>query len=750
MKLLALMPLLGAAMTVAACYSAGTLVIARLGVTLRRIEKTALAFVLGAACMHLAMFAILALKIAYKPVLWALAIGTIGAAIAEHVRHVAELRAPAGAEVQEKFGWPENLMAWGYAAIFAAFTVYYFVNAWAPEASADGVGYHLGLITDYLRAHGFRRITTNMYAGLGQGAELLYGLAFSFGRYSAAPLVHFSFAIALALSMWAYGIRIGKSWIGVGAALLVYLSPVVGRDATTAYIDVVPAAAVFAAFHWLEIWEESGNDRVLIPVGLLAGYAYATKYTAAMILIYALIIVWWRKRALGQRMWRPLLTVCACAALMILPWMVKNWLYLHDPIAPLGTAIFRNANLHVSAIKEWEEYLRNYDLPSKWKLPIALTVRGTLVQGILGPIFLAAPIALLALRQRVGRRLLLAGVLVLTAYPGNLGTRFLIPVLPFVSMAMVLAVGNAPWIVAIIVLIHAATSWPDVLRRYADGIAWRLDIFPIRAALRLDSEESYLNIYNSSYTDARFVEKYVPRGERVLTPTPIADAYTSHEMLTGFQGAFNQTLIDILYIGSFDGLRPKIAMVFQFPEQTGRRVRVVQTLKAEPHKQWSVHEIRFLRGGVEIPRSPEWKLRAWPNAWDVQLAFDNSPATRWRSWEYPTPGMFIETDFGGDKTLDQVVVETSEDGMWDVKLRAEMMDRDGKWITLNDKPAMRAIPAPLWIRRAATREILLRGVRYVLIHDSDYGGSDYREDPDLWGFKVIAHEREVTLYRIEP
>jgi len=67
--------------------------------------------------------------------------------------------------------------------------------------------------------------------------------------------------------------------------------------------------------------------------------------------------------------------------------MIKDWIYLGDPIAPFGASIFRNPNMHVSSLREWAEYLRNYDLPDKWKLPLELTVRGGQLQGLLGPYF---------------------------------------------------------------------------------------------------------------------------------------------------------------------------------------------------------------------------------------------------------------------------------------------------------------------------------------------------------------------------
>src|SRR5580698_7879814 len=74
----ALAALLGAALTVAACYSAGALLVDGLRLKLRRSERPPLAFILGAACLHLAVFAILALHAGYWPVLVGLLAGLVG------------------------------------------------------------------------------------------------------------------------------------------------------------------------------------------------------------------------------------------------------------------------------------------------------------------------------------------------------------------------------------------------------------------------------------------------------------------------------------------------------------------------------------------------------------------------------------------------------------------------------------------------------------------------------------------------
>ena len=81
------------------------------------------------------------------------------------------------------------------------FTVLYFINALAPEASPDGSTYHLGTVLKYFHAHGFLRITTDIYASISEGVELLFLFAFSFGKHSSTALVHFAFLVTLTLLM---------------------------------------------------------------------------------------------------------------------------------------------------------------------------------------------------------------------------------------------------------------------------------------------------------------------------------------------------------------------------------------------------------------------------------------------------------------------------------------------------------------------------------------------------------------------
>lgn len=730
----ALLPLLGASLTIAACYALGAVFIDILRAPLRGAERFPLAFVLGASCLHLILFLFLALHIAYPTVVVLIPTACIALAV---WKRAWRLRG----EPMPSLGTP---LATVWGVVFAMFTVVYFINAWAPEFSSDGSSYHLGFIARYMRAHGFVAITTNLYASLGEGIELLFLPAFVVGRHSAGALVHFGFLIAVCLAIFAYGRRLGKPWVGAAASLLMYLSPVVGMDGTVAYVDVGVAAIVFSCFYWLEIWEETPNARFLIPIGLLAGYAYAAKYTAFTILLLALLWIAVRARKL-----KPVLVVAGLSLVMVAPWMIKDWVVVQNPLAPFLNKYFRNPNVHVQFEKEYGDGLRSYDVQNKWSLPLEVTVRGAKTTGVIGPVFLLLPLALLSLRFRAGRRLLATSLLVFAPYFLNIGTRFLIPSLPFFSLAICLALEGAPALLALLIVAHAWASWPTHITRYSDPYVWRLNRIPWKEALRKVPQDDFLRRYSMQYGQARMLEEHVRKGERVISMNGLAESYTTREFLVGFQAGFNESLADTINMPWTGDRRPTVLRSVKFPPHTTRHVRLTQTGTGVEGEQWNIHELRFFSGGLELPRKPDWRLTAFPNPWEIQFAFDNSLATRWRTWERAFPGMYVDVEFGSPMPLDEIRIDTSPD-FANIKIQTDVTGDSGNWIKLGDDFDSKPQEVTVNLRRAATWEMHLRGVNYLLMHDTDWGADDYRDDPEGWGLKEVARGYGARLYEVQP
>jgi hypothetical protein len=428
--------------------------------------------------------------------------------------------------------------------------------------------------------------------------------------------------------------------------------------------------------------------------------------------------------------------------------MLKDWIVVRNPIAPFGNTVFRNPYFHPIFETQYSVAMRFYNVTDRRTLPLEVIVRGGKTEGVLGLIFLASPLALLALRNPHGRRLLTAGLLLGSTYYFNFGTRFLIPALPFVSMAMALSFGSFPLLLGAVMMFHALSSWPAEMHHYADKFVWRLGSILFTPALRIIPQEKYLRDNDSDYSAARLVEAVVPKGERILGLRGVAYSYCAREFLIDYQAALNQTLIDSMNMGWVEAYQPLILQRFQFPERTARRFRVLQTATVDdPQLQWSVHELRFFHNGIEIPRRPEWRLRAWPNPWEVQLAFDNSPATRWRTWERVTPGDYLDVDFGRDEAVDEVRLNTSVDYSV-MQLQVEALDASGKWTLVAKNPKVETVEPKSSIRRAATYELKAHGIHYFVVGDDNYGADDFRDDPEAWGLTQVGSGYGIRIYKV--
>jgi hypothetical protein len=428
-----------------------------------------------------------------------------------------------------------------FGVVFLAFFLCYFINGLAPEVSPDGSGYHLGNVARYARNAGFAWDFHSIYASLSQGMEMLFLVAFSFGKHSASALVEVAFQAALPLLMVCYGRRFGFPRATAFAAILVYASPVVGIAGSSAYIDVSVATLLFAVFYLLQVWDEERCTNLLFFIGLLVGFSYALKYTAGVVLPFAIGFIWWRRAA------RRVPVLLLGAAILITPWLLRNWFWLGNPAAPFLNHWFPNPYWTDAMESSYLAELAHYpSVKSYFAIPLQLTVTGGLVPGLLGPIFLLAPISLLALRHSHGRRLLLAGAVFAIPALFNTEVRFLIPPVPFLALAMGLALANSWGVLPVLAVFHAVISWPSVLNAYCDPNAWRIRGLPVRAALRLEPESSYIAAHIGDYALKPAIEQAVPPGGRIFSFAGRPAAYLDRDIIVGYESSLGEQVSQLL------------------------------------------------------------------------------------------------------------------------------------------------------------------------------------------------------------
>ena len=727
----ALSVLFGAGFAVLCAWATGRMALKRTRLALALEEEHLLAFVCGAPLLSLLVTAMCAVHIVYDA-----AFLLAGAVIlAAAWRDGAFLRRAA-----ERLEPLPRLWRWLFWTAFAVYAVIAIVSAMAPEISPDGSSYHLAIVQRYYRGHGFAPISTNLYAALSQGLEMLFLWAFAFGRHSAAALVHCAFYLAAPLLMLRFGQRSGVPAAGAAAGLFFLCSPLALVDGSSAYTDAAVACIVFAVVYLVE------RQAPAWLTGMMCGFAYALKYTAAVVVLYPLARLAWRKQ------WRAAVLACLAAALAAAPWPLRNWLYYGNPAAPLMNRLWPNEFVHASFEQDYVEFMRRYPgIESYKQLPLELTVRGQLLGGFWGPLFLLAPAGLLALRRKLGRKMVLAAAVLAAPYAANIGARFLMPAAPFVSYAM--ALGLPAPVLPLLAAAHAVGGIPDLPDRYLGDIGWRSLEIPWRAALRLEDETPWLARRLSGYQAARMLEALAPPDALVLALNGIPDSYTTREVAVGFQSGRNERLLDLLQVALFDGMRPKVEAVFRITKQELEGVRVVQT-NSPPRGDdrekdlWSIFELRVFAGGREVERRPEWRVQARPNPWGAPLAFDGRLATRWRSWERIREGMFLQAEFGRAQPVEEVRLVMSDD-QFGVQMRLEGKRRGGGWAPLPGEPLRRRAAVPLTLRRMAVEEMKRGGVTHLLLREDDYAWADVSALADAWGLREIGAVDGYHLYRLE-
>jgi Dolichyl-phosphate-mannose-protein mannosyltransferase len=726
--------------TLAVCLAAGKLILQLVRARLTRLEEYFLGFVTGAACVSTIVLGLTAAGQAHRGVF--LAVGLVIIALA--IRRGAHRFSNAGTQMALPWTWKII-----FGILFAVFGVLYLGNALEPETSPDGVAYHVALAARYLRAHHIEKITTNFTANYPEGMEMLFLFAFAFGKHTAAAMVHFLFLLMAPFGMLAYGRRIGSPVAGVIGALLFFMSPIVGKTGSSAYVDVALACAVFAVFLLLEIWREESNNGLLVPIGICAGFAYATKYTGGLVIVYAIGAVLfnlWRTR---KPLLLPAVLVAACSLLVAGPWILKNVITVRNPVSPFATEIFPNPYLSVWLEKNWLDVQRVRSNLTANELPLELSVGGSRLYGVVGPAFLLAPLLLLGLRTPPGRRIAFAAILFAIPCLAAPETRLWINSLIFASMGMALVLARWRAIAVTVVLLHALTCWPAVLNRFVHPYAWRIGDVDWKAALRLTPEADFLRRHVTDYNIGLTIDKIVPAGEPIFSFSGIQQAYQSHEVIVDWTSSFGARVSDALRTPFTKTLQPTERHDYRFAQVTARKIRLTQTARSETDR-WSITELHVFRQGVELRRAPEWRLRASSNPWDVRLAFDNDAVTRWTSYAAYRPGMFVEVDFGHSQPIDQVAADCSREqpGM---NMRLEYQAAAGEWRTIAEGATIYDIPPPSGMRRAAIQQVERDNVHWLLMHDLelDRGTRDFYRYQKLWGIRLVAAEGPFKLYKLE-
>jgi hypothetical protein len=414
-----------------------------------------------------------------------------------------------------------------------------------------------------------------------------------------------------------------------------------------------------------------------------------------------------------------------------------------NPVAPLFNRWFPNPWFHPSMEEELSKLVTSFGV-SPWRIPIELATGGHL-HGIYGPLVLAIPAGLVALRRQAGLRCWLAAGALSVPWLWNHDARFLMSTvaLGWMALAMVL-----PARVAVLGLaLHAVTSWPHVVNQYSPERIFRLEEFPWRAALRIESDEAYLSRQLENYPLARLIQQKTSPEDQVFILAAVPWAYTDRRVLEYWYSSQGDRMLDWLKTAGLYTDEPVYDVNASWAPQLVRALRF--RLSAGYPKDWDLQEIRLWSGGERIRGSGNWSLSGWPNVWEMPYALDDNSGTLWRTWTPMRAGMYVQIDLNQPLRLSGATL-VSRAPRFGVPVEFFGMDAAGHWQSLGAGHAAGRIVED--VRRPAMRAIRREGFQYLVASPEGEGlgklGKVIAGHEAEWGLESVGEAAGAHLYRI--
>ena len=195
------------------------------------------------------------------------------------------------------------------------------MEALAPPAAFDALVYHLTLPAEFVRQGRLFLTTWNPYWGQPLGSEMLYTWAVALGRPETAAVLGWGIGVLALIGAFGLARSFGRSaaWGALAALLAGGTTVALLGHAYAEYPAMLYGGACAIV---LDGWRRDPDSRRPLWAGALAGFAFGTKYTGAVIFLSASAML---TVTVGfRRILRPMLGLIAGAVLASAPWLAKN------------------------------------------------------------------------------------------------------------------------------------------------------------------------------------------------------------------------------------------------------------------------------------------------------------------------------------------------------------------------------------------------------------------------------------------
>jgi hypothetical protein len=401
----------------------------------------------------------------------------------------------------------------------------------APPVMYDALNYHLAFPAHWLAAGQFVEFPRHGFSYYPSSYGMLYGYALAAVGPWAATAIHFWFGVLATLAAAGLGARYGGPKTAVWAAACFGLTPVVLEVSTYATADLAVAAWGAASLSVLipTAGDRLTNGRVALA-GFLLGCTLAAKYLAIAVVFLPLVAAS-IPLVTGlpiRRSAKLISSAAAAASVPLLPWLLRNLVWIGNPLYPYlqgtlgGASTEMSVGVHMMQIGGTEPGSLAWVVRSIFGLGLR-TFEPLGQGGIFGPHWLLLLPLAAFVRFHTGDGVLKRSLWLFTIV-GLLAWGSLVQMARFLLPVLVVAAPLAGSAAAALVSSERATVRRSFSCLLVFILAWNstmiattqnLDRLGVAAGLT-DAEDEYMARWISYYPTIRHLNENLPPGSKVL------------------------------------------------------------------------------------------------------------------------------------------------------------------------------------------------------------------------------------------
>ncbi|MFP6584360.1 MAG: glycosyltransferase family 39 protein [Candidatus Hydrogenedentota bacterium] len=218
---------------------------------------------------------------------------------------------------------PFVILEWVCLAGLGVVGVLTLISAFAPVTSWDAGVAHLALLDG------------NVYSVYPQALHSLFTLMFFVSGEGAVTLLCWCFGALACGAIFSPGQRLENRVAGLLAAAFLATSPISISQVGTVAIDMPFAGIVLGVLLCVVCWQDEKKLQWLLVASILAGFGCGVRHPGYLVVVLSAIGIAWSERGV-----RSALMFSEIAAVSALPWFLRSYLLVGNPVYPMFESMF--------------------------------------------------------------------------------------------------------------------------------------------------------------------------------------------------------------------------------------------------------------------------------------------------------------------------------------------------------------------------------------------------------------------------